>query len=342
MGLTYKKAGVDVREGSRFVEAIKKYTKSTARKGADCRLGGFGGLFDLKAAGYKDPVLVSSTDGVGTKLKIAFLAGKHDTVGIDMVAMNVNDILTSGAEPLFFLDYIATGKIDKKVLTDVMKGIAEGCRQAGCALIGGETAEMPAFYKEGEYDLAGFCVGAVERKGIVDSSKIKAGDIAIGLASNGLHSNGYSLVRKVFSRAEQKALSKELLRPTRIYVKPILELKKKAEIKGIAHITGGAYFEKLPRIVPKDKTLVIEKGSWVVPEIFRRIQRKGKIDEIEMFRTFNMGLGMIIVIDPKDYGTAKKIFDKWKIDSWIVGSVDNGKAKSRAKRGGKVRIICGF
>ena len=334
MGLTYKKAGVDIREASRFVEAIKKHTKATARKGADCRLGGFGGLFDFKAAGYKDPILVSSTDGVGTKLKIAFLAGKHDTVGIDMVAMNVNDILTAGAEPLFFLDYIATGRIDKKVLADVVKGIAEGCRQAGCALVGGETAEMPAFYKEGEYDLAGFCVGAVERKEIVDSSKMRTGDIAVGLASNGLHSNGYSLVRRVFSRSEQKALSKELLRPTRIYVKPILELKKKAEIKGIAHITGGAYFEKLPRIVPKDKTLVIEKGTWAVPEIFRRIQRKGKIGEIEMFRTFNMGLGMVIVISPEDYGEAKKIFGKWKIDSWIVGSVDKGK--------GKVRIIGGL
>lgn len=334
MGLTYKRAGVDIREARRFVGAIKKYTRATARKGADCRLGGFGGSFDLRAAGYKDPILVSSTDGVGTKLKIAFLADKHDTVGIDMVAMNVNDILTSGAEPLFFLDYIATGKINKRVLTDVVKGVAEGCRQAGCALIGGETAEMPAFYKKGEYDLAGFCVGAVERKEMIDSSKTKAGDIAVGLASNGLHSNGYSLVRKVFSRPEQRSLADELLRPTRIYVRPILELKRKVKIKGIAHITGGAYFEKLPRIVPKDKMLFIEKGAWEVPEIFRKIQRKGKIGETEMFRTFNMGLGMIIVIEPRDYVTAKKIFDRWKIDSWIVGSVDKGK--------GGVRIICGF
>ena len=342
MGLTYKKSGVNIREAGRFVEAIKKHTKATAHKGADCRLGGFGGLFDFKAAGYKDPILVSSTDGVGTKLKIAFLANKHDTVGIDMVAMNVNDILTAGAEPLFFLDYIATGRIDKKVLADVVKGIAEGCRQAGCALIGGETAEMPAFYKKGEYDLAGFCVGAVERKEIVDNSKMRTGDIAVGLASNGLHSNGYSLVRRVFSRSEQKALSKELLRPTRIYVKPILELKKKAEIKGIAHITGGAYFEKLPRIVPRDKELIIEKGTWAVPEIFRRIQRKGKIDEIEMFRTFNMGLGMVIVISPEDYGETKKIFDKWKIDSWIVGSVEKRKGNVLSEAKGKVRIICGF
>ena len=230
MGMTYKKAGIDIRKANVFVGAIKRYTRATARKGANCKLGGFGGLFDLRAAGYKDPVLVSSTDGVGTKLKIAFLADRHDTVGIDMVAMNVNDILTTGAEPLFFLDYIATGKIDKKVLVDVVKGVAEGCRQAGCALIGGETAEMPAFYKEGEYDLAGFCVGAVERKEIIDSSKMKAGDIAVGLASNGLHSNGYSLVRRVFSQSEQRSLAKELLRPTKIYVKPILELKKKAKI----------------------------------------------------------------------------------------------------------------
>jgi phosphoribosylformylglycinamidine cyclo-ligase len=334
MGLTYKKAGVDINEAGRFVGAITKYTRSTARKGADCRLGGFGGLFDLRAAGYRDPILVSSTDGVGTKLKIAFLAGKHDTVGIDMVAMNVNDVLTTGAEPLFFLDYIATGKIDRKVLEDVVKGIAHGCKQAGCALIGGETAEMPAFYKVGEYDLAGFCVGAVERKDIVDSSKIKEGDIAVGLASSGLHSNGYSLVRKVFSTAEQKALAKELLKPTRIYVKPILELKKDVEIKGIAHITGGAFFEKLPRIVPDGKTLVIEKGSWAVPEIFKRIQRKGRVKETEMFRTFNMGLGMIIVISPQDFRKAKKIFDRRGIDSWIVGSVNKGKAK--------VKIICGF
>lgn len=334
MGLTYKKAGVDIREGNRFVEAIKKYTKATARRGANCRLGGFGGLFDFKAAGYRDPILVSSTDGVGTKLKIAFLADKHDTVGIDMVAMNVNDVLTAGAEPLFFLDYLATGKIDRKVLAEVVKGIAEGCRQAGCALIGGETAEMPSFYKKGEYDLAGFCVGAVERKNIIDGSKMKAGDIAVGLASNGLHSNGYSLVRKVFSRLEQKALAKELLRPTRIYVRPILELKKKITIKGIAHMTGGAFFEKLPRIVPKDKTLVIEKGTWIVPEIFRRIQKKGRIGEVEMLRTFNMGLGMIIVISPEDFGAAKRVFDKREIDSWIIGSVSKGK--------GEIKIICGF
>jgi phosphoribosylformylglycinamidine cyclo-ligase len=334
MGLTYKKAGVDIVKAARFVDAIKKHTKATVRRGANCKLGGFGGAFDIKAAGYKDPVLVSSTDGVGTKLKIAFLAGKHDTVGIDMVAMNVNDVLTTGAEPLFFLDYIATGRMDKKVLADVVKGIAEGCRQAGCALIGGETAEMPSFYKTGEYDLAGFCVGAVERKNAVDNSKMRSGDIAVGLASSGLHSNGYSLVRKVFSEIEQKRLAGELLKPTRIYVKPVLELRKKISVKGIAHMTGGAFFEKLPRIVPHGKTIVVEKGSWDVPEIFRKIQQKGRIEDMEMFRTFNMGLGMIIVISPEDFGAAKRVFDKWGIDSWIIGSVNKGKSR--------VKIICGF
>lgn len=334
MGMTYKKAGVDISKASVFVEAIKRYAGLTVRPGATGRIGGFGGTFDLKAARYKDPVLVSSTDGVGTKLKIAFLVNKHDTVGIDMVAMNVNDVLTTGAEPLFFLDYIATGKIDKKTLVDVVKGIAEGCRQAGCALVGGETAEMPDFYKKGEYDLAGFCVGAVEKSRIIDGSNMKIGDIVVGLESNGLHSNGYSLVRKVFSQAELKALSKELLRPTRIYVKPILELKKKIKIKGIAHITGGAFLEKIPRIVPKDKRFVIIKGSWVVPDIFKRIQRNGRIAEKEMIRTFNMGLGMVIVIRPADFRTAKKIFDKFKINSWIVGSIEKGK--------GEVKIVCGL
>lgn len=334
MGMTYKKAGVDIHKANVFVEAIKRYTRSTARPGATGGIGGFGGTFDLKAAGYKEPVLVSSTDGVGTKLKIAFLADKHDTVGIDMVAMNVNDVLTTGAEPLFFLDYIATGKIDKKVLADVVKGIAEGCRQAGCALVGGETAEMPAFYKRGEYDLAGFCVGAVEKDQMIDGSKMKVGDIVIGLESNGLHSNGYSLVRKVFSRAELKALSKELLRPTRIYVKPVLALKRKIKIKGIAHITGGAFLEKIPRIVPKDKRLTIIKGSWLIPDIFKRIQRKGKIAEKEMFRTFNMGLGMVIVIRPADFRAAKNVLDRFGINSWIVGSVEKGR--------GEVKIVCGL
>lgn len=327
MGLTYKSAGVDIDKANIFVEAVKKLAGSTKRTGASAKIGGFGGTFELKSAKYENPVLVSSTDGVGTKLKVAFLVNKHDTVGIDLVAMNANDVVTTGAEPLFFLDYIATGKIDKRVLVDVVRGIAEGCRQAGCALVGGETAEMPGFYREGEYDLAGFCVGVTEKDEIISGSKIKVGDIVLGLESNGLHSNGYSLVRRVFSQSRLKSLSKELLRPTKIYVKPVLALKRKVNIKGIAHVTGGAFLEKIPRIVPKDKSFVIVKGSWPVPNIFKLIQREGKIAEQEMYRTFNMGLGMIVVISPKDVRAARDLLAAFGINSWNVGSVLRGKGE---------------
>lgn len=331
MGLTYKSAGVDIDKASLFVEAIKRFVNSTKRAGATGKIGGFGGTFELKLAKYKNPILVSSTDGVGTKLKVAFLVNKHDTVGVDLVAMNVNDIVTYSAEPLFFLDYISTGKIDKKILIDVVKGVAEGCREAGCALVGGETAEMPGFYKRGEYDLAGFCVGVTEKNEIIDGSKIKVGDIALGLESNGLHSNGYSLVRRIFSQSKLKLLSKELLKPTRIYVKSILALKERIKIKGIAHITGGAFLEKVPRIIPKDKSIVIVKGSWPVPNIFKLIEKQGKVAEREMFRTFNMGLGMVVVISPKDFKTAKDLLAHFGIRSWIVGSILKGK--------GEVKII---
>lgn len=331
MGLTYKSAGVDIDKANIFVKAIKKLVRSTARPGATGRIGGFGGTFELKLVKYKNPILVSSTDGVGTKLKVAFLVNKHDTVGVDLVAMNVNDIVTYGAEPLFFLDYISTGKIDKKILVDVVKGVAEGCREAGCALVGGETAQMPSFYKEGEYDLAGFCVGVTEKDEIINGSKIRVGDIALGLESNGLHSNGYSLVRRIFSQSKLKSLSRELLKPTRIYVKPILALRKKVKIKSIAHITGGAFLEKVPRIIPKDKSIVIVKGSWPVPNIFKLIEKQGRVAEREMFRTFNMGLGMIVVISPKDFKTAKDLLAHFGIKSWIVGSILKGK--------GEVKII---
>ncbi len=321
MQITYKKAGVDIAEAGRFIEAIKPLTRG---------IGGFGGLYKFAGKKYKEPYLVSSTDGVGTKLKVAFLCQKHDTVGIDLVGMNVNDVLCVGAQPLFFLDYIATGKIKKKVLVDVVKGIAKGCRQAGCSLVGGETAEMPGFYKKGEYDLAGFCVGVVEKRKIIDGSKIKAGDIIIGLESNGLHSNGFSLVRKVLSRNELKRFSRELLKPTRIYVKPVLSLLSTrysllSSIKGIAHITGGAFYDKIARILPGNVNAQIYKDSWVLPGIFRLIQNKGNIPDKEMYHTFNMGIGMVLIVEPR---VARKIISrlsKFDLKSWVIGEVVKGR-----------------
>ena len=320
--LNYKLAGVDVKKADRFVDIIKPIVKKTGSSG----IGTFGGFFKFDIKKYKDPVFVSSTDGVGTKLKIAFLAGRHDTVGIDLVAMNVNDILCAGARPLFFLDYIATGKIETDILTDVVRGIANGCQQAGCALVGGETAEMPSFYKAGEYDLAGFCVGVVEKDKIVDGSNTKAGDLIIGIESNGLHSNGYSLVRKAFSKNELKRFSKELLRPTRIYVKPVLSLlsaisHKPFAIKGIAHITGGSFYGKIPRIIPKGRAFKIYKGSWPVPEIFRLIQQKGNIGEREMYSCFNMGVGMALVVDRSYANKAISKLAKFHLRSWVIGEV---------------------
>ena len=319
--LTYKKAGVNIKEADSFVTAIKPFTKG---------IGGFGGLFKFDTEKYKDPYLVSSTDGVGTKLKIAFLAGKHDTVGIDLVGMNVNDILCSGAQPLFFLDYIATGKIYKNVLVDVVKGIAEGCKQAGCALVGGETAEMPGFYKDGEYDLAGFCTGVVDKSNIVNSANIKAGDVLIGIESNGLHSNGFSLVRKVFSEKELKKYANELLKPTRIYVKPVLSLLRntqyasRATIKGIAHVTGGAFYDKIPRIIPKSLGIRIYTDTWQCPEIFKLIQEKGNVPKEEMYRTFNMGIGMVLAVES---GFANEIRSKLamlNLRAWVIGEVTKG------------------
>jgi phosphoribosylformylglycinamidine cyclo-ligase len=270
---------------------------------------------------------------VGTKLKLAFLMGKHDTVGIDLVGMNVNDVLCAGAKPLFFLDYIATGKIEKKVLVDVVKGISQGCRQADCALVGGETAEMPNFYKKGEYDLAGFCVGVVDKLKVINGSKIKAGDCLIGIESNGLHSNGFSLVRKVFAEKELIKYADELLKPTRIYVKPVLNLlrlaisDKRLAIKGIAHITGGAFYDKIPRIIPKNLGIRVDKNSWPVPDIFRLIQEKGNVPESDMYRTLNMGIGMVLAIDK---GRADKVMFRLKssgLRSWVIGEVIKGKER---------------
>ena len=322
MRKTYKKAGVDIAQADDFVKAIKPLTRG---------IGGFGGLYKFSSGEYKEPYLVSSTDGVGTKLKIAFLIGKHNTVGIDLVGMNVNDVLCSGAKPLFFLDYIATGKIEKKVLVDVVKGIAKGCQQAGCSLVGGETAQMPGFYKEGEYDLAGFCVGVVEKRKIIDGSKIRPGDKIIGLESNGLHSNGFSLVRKVFSQRELKRMPGELLKATRIYVKPVLSLLRtmnhepRTIIKGIAHITGGAFYDKISRILPKNVNAGIYKDSWVVPEIFRLMQKKGNIPDKEMYHTFNMGIGMVLIVEAKSVTAIISKLSQMHLKSWIIGEVVKGK-----------------
>ena len=328
---TYKSSGVDITKANAFVRAIKNDVTSTAGASVIKRKGAFGGLFALEGSQYKNPVLVSSTDGVGTKLLIAQLLGKHDTVGIDLVAMNVNDILCVGAKPLFFLDYIACGKLKTKVLKNVVKGIAAGCRQSRCSLVGGETAEMPGLYKPDEYDLAGFAVGVVEKNKIIDGSSIKDGDYVIGLPSSGLHSNGFSLVRKVFSSGEQKKHAKELLAPTRIYAKEVLGLIKSFSIQGIAHITGGAFYDKLTKILPKGKCFNIERENWPVPEIFHIIQKKGRIKDHEMYRTFNMGIGMAIVVRPKIASAVEFYLKEAKIKYYKMGYVVND-SKRRIKQ----------
>lgn len=323
--ITYKSSGVDIDKGNLLVNRFKKFVDSTKTKGAFSSLGGFSGLFKADFRLYKEPVLVGSTDGVGTKLKIAFLANKHDTVGMDLVAMSVNDVIALGAKPLFFLDYIATGKINSNTLADVVKGIASGCRQAGCSLIGGETAEMPSFYKAGEYDLAGFCVGVVDKKNIIDGSRVNIGDKLLGIQSSGLHSNGFSFVRKVFKEEEiKKGLWRVLLKPTLIYAKPVLGLIKKIDVKGIAHITGGAFYDKLPRILHGKKAIRIYKGSWQIPAIFNEIQKKGCVPNKEMYRVFNMGLGMVLAISGKDVLSAKKILQTFRLKSWVIGEVVKG------------------
>ena len=304
---TYKDAGVDIDAGNRFVEMIKPLVKSTMRPEVMTDIGGFGGLFSLNTDKYKNPTLVSGTDGVGTKLKLAFMLDKHDTVGIDLVAMCVNDIIVQGAEPLFFLDYFATGKLAPEKAAEVVKGIAAGCQMAGCALIGGETAEMPGMYPEGEYDLAGFTVGVVDRDDLIDGSTIHEGDVLIGLASSGLHSNGYSLARKIVIEQlnlplDQPAhgmdipLGEALMTPTKIYVKSILNLMRDFSLKGMAHITGGGLLENIPRVLPKHCKAILKKGSWQIPTLFDLLREGGNIDELEMYRTFNNGIGMVLVV----------------------------------------------
>lgn len=324
--ITYKDSGVDIAGAGVFKQKIKSLVRKSFRPEVLTDIGGFGSFFAFQKDKYRDPVLVSSADGVGTKLKIAILAGKHDTVGIDAVAMNVNDILCVGASPLFFLDYIAYSKVEDNILADVVKGLSTGCIQAGCSLIGGETAQMPGMYAAGEYDLAGFCVGAVERRDIIDGKNIKTGDIVIGIESGGLHSNGFSLVRKVLSKNELKKMAKELLKPTRIYVKPVLVLLEKYRhaITGISHITGGAFYDKISRILPDNIDVRINKGSWKVPEIFRFIQNKGNIADREMYHTLNMGIGMVLIVRRH---SAKEIIarlSKLNLKSRIIGEAVKG------------------
>ncbi|HYD82285.1 MAG TPA: phosphoribosylformylglycinamidine cyclo-ligase [Paucimonas sp.] len=303
VSLSYRDAGVDIDAGDALVEAIKPFAKRTMRDGVLGGIGGFGALFEIGKK-YKEPVLVSGTDGVGTKLKLAFHLNKHDTVGIDLVAMSVNDILVQGAEPLFFLDYFACGKLDVAAATDVIKGIAKGCEQAGCALIGGETAEMPSMYPDGEYDLAGFAVGAVEKSKIIDGSKIVPGDVVLGLASSGAHSNGYSLVRKIIDVARPdlnadfhgRKLADVLLEPTRIYVKPLLALMDQMEVKGMAHITGGGLVENVPRVLGDRLTAVLHRDAWTMPPLFAWLQQHGGVADAEMHRVFNCGIGMAVIV----------------------------------------------
>lgn len=305
--LSYRDAGVDIDAGDALVDAIKPFARRTMREGVLGGIGGFGALFEIGNK-YREPVLVSGTDGVGTKLKLAFQLNRHDTVGIDLVAMSVNDILVQGAEPLFFLDYFACGKLDVKTAADVIKGVAAGCEQAGCALIGGETAEMPSMYPDGEYDLAGFAVGAVEKSKIIDGTRIVPGDVVIGLASSGIHSNGYSLVRKIIDVAkpdldadfEGRTLADVLMAPTRIYVKPLLSLMSSIEIKGMAHITGGGLVENVPRVLPDSLTAVLKKDSWKMPALFQWLQKHGNVAEEEMHRVFNCGIGMVVIVSKEN------------------------------------------
>lgn len=333
MSEAYKAAGVDIDAGNETVDRIKKHVARTMRDEVLGGLGGFGGLFALKS--YKEPVLVAATDGVGTKLKVAFALDRHDTIGIDCVAMCVNDLVVQGAEPLFFLDYLATGKLAPAQAEAVVKGIADGCVEAGCALIGGETAEMPGMYAKGEYDVAGFCVGVVERDRVLTGATIHPGDALIGLASNGLHSNGYSLARKVLLDdgrypfamkvpGTEQTLGEAMLAPTRIYVKTFLELMQRFQVKGGAHITGGGLIENVPRMLPEGCQAQLDKSSWEVPAIFRWIEEAGQVSEEDMFRTFNMGVGMVIAVPAEDAEEAVRVAQDLGEQAFVIGRVAEG------------------
>lgn len=333
MGLNYKDAGVDVEAGYKSVKLMGEHVKSTFRKEVLSDIGGFGGLFSLAQMKMEEPVLISGTDGVGTKLKLAFVQDKHNTVGIDCVAMCVNDIICNGAEPLFFLDYIACGKNTPEKIADIVSGVAEGCRQSGCALIGGETAEMPGFYPKDEYDMAGFAVGIVDKKNMITGENIKEGDVIIGLPSSGIHSNGYSLVRKIFNITEEsckeyneklgETLGESLLKPTKIYVKEILELVKNVEIKGISNITGGGFIENIPRCIPKNKNLcaTIEEGTWPVLPVFELMQELGGVERMSMYNTFNMGIGMVLVVAPENVSKVMEIVEGMNDKAYVIGKI---------------------
>src|SRR6267143_12399 len=327
-GLSYRDAGVDIEAGDALVEAIKPFAGRTMRPEVLAGIGGFGALCQIPKK-YRHPVLVSGTDGVGTKLKLAFELQRHDTVGIDLVAMSVNDILTQGAEPLFFLDYFACGKLDVAVATEVVKGIARGCELAGCALIGGETAEMPGMYTEGEYDLAGFAVGMVEKSAIVDGRGIGPGDAVLGLASSGAHSNGYSLIRKILERTKPPR-GVDLLQPTRIYVKPVLKLLESVRVKGLAHITGGGLIGNVPRILQEKTKAVIEKASWPRPPVFQWLQREGNVAEEEMHRVFNCGIGMVLVAAAADVKRAAELLRAAGETVYEIGAIEKAPGAPQA------------
>ena len=326
--LSYRDAGVDIDAGDALVDAIKPFARRTMREGVLGGIGGFGALFEIGKK-YREPVLVSGTDGVGTKLKLAFQLNRHDTVGIDLVAMSVNDILVQGAEPLFFLDYFACGKLDVKTAADVIKGVAAGCELAGCALIGGETAEMPSMYPDGEYDLAGFAVGAVEKSEIIDGSKIVPGDAVIGLASSGIHSNGYSLVRKIIevtkpdlnADLDGRSLADALMAPTKIYVKPLLKLMSEIEVKGMAHITGGGLVENIPRVLHDHLTAVLRKDSWRMPPLFGWLQKYGNVVEEEMHRVFNCGIGMVVIVSRENADKAIARLNASGETAYLIGEI---------------------
>ncbi len=328
--LSYRDAGVDIDAGNALIDKIKPFAKATSRPGVLGGLGGFGALFEIPLDRYKQPVLVSGTDGVGTKLKLAMDLNKHDTIGVDLVAMCVNDLIVQGGEPLFFLDYYATGKLDINAAADVVKGISDGCILSGCALTGGETAEMPGMYHNNDYDLAGFCVGIVEKNKVIDGSKVTSGDVLLGLASSGPHSNGYSLIRKIIetSKADLSSpfaastLGETLLTPTRIYVKSILKLLESIDVHAISHITGGGLLENIPRVLPSNCCASIDKNSWQFPEVFKWLQENGNIEQNEMYRTFNCGIGMVIAIAKEDQQKTMDILQKLGEDVFYLGEIE--------------------